>query len=233
MPKELVPLIAGFRGLNRVTAPHLLGPGESPDTTDTDHYLDQVGIVGPRRGRFKRYTADAAILGYVPLNFTNGRFRIVAMANGVWRAEGDIQVRASAARVYNSGNQSIDNATETTLSFNAERYDSDLFHDLSTNPERFTIAKAGIYRIGACVQWASSSPGDRAVRLRLNGSTYIAGVGASGIAYSLQFMNVETEYRFAAGDYIEVRVVQDSGGALNVLAAANQSPEFWISYIGS
>ena len=43
---------------------------------------------------------------------------------------------------------------------------------------------------------------------------------------------VTTIYQLTAGDYVEVRAYQNSGGALNVNSTANYSPEFWMVRLG-
>lgn len=138
------------------------------------------------------------------------------------------------ARVYNDANVSVANAgAGTALTFNTERWDTGNFHSTSSNTSRLTAPTAGLYSIGGCVRFAASSAGTRAVALRLNGSTVIDDVFIdvdSAIAHTIK---VGTEYQLAAGDYVELVAFQDSGGALNVLAAANFSPEFWIHRIGS
>lgn len=132
-------------------------------------------------------------------------------------------------RVFNSANQSITTATVTTLAFDSERFDTDGMHSTAVNTSRITITAPGRYLIGVCVSWDVSAAGQRFMRFMLNGVTEIARVrsppvagGALGSTYVL-----ETVYDLAAGDFVEVQVQQDTGGNLNVLAAANYSPEFW------
>lgn len=48
-------------------------------------------------------------------------------------------------------------------------------------------------------------------------------------AAAVTAQNPGTDYRLTAGDYVEVIVFQSSGGALNVEAATNYSPEFWMT----
>ena len=138
------------------------------------------------------------------------------------------------ARVYHNANQSIPDATNTALAFNSERADTNTIHDTVTNNSRLTCQTAGVYSITASVEFAANATGIRSVGLRLNGTTFLSlqrspSAGASVTA----LLSVATMYALAATDYVEVIVSQDSGGALNVLAGGNYSPEFQMSRLGA
>jgi hypothetical protein len=138
---------------------------------------------------------------------------------------------AISARVYNSGNISVNNATLTALTFDSERWDSDSIHSTGTNPSRLTATTAGLYSIEGAINFAVNTGGTlRSLRIRLNGATYIAinqapplGAGASPA------LVVSTQYSLAATDYVELVVYQDSGGVLNVESNGNFSPEFMMT----
>jgi hypothetical protein len=137
---------------------------------------------------------------------------------------------APCARVFNSTDLAIPNTTHTILAFDSERYDTDTIHSTSSNTSRLTCVTPGVYAISAHVSFAPSAAGTlRAVHIRLNGATFIA-VNYDppvGGGFSTN-VSVSTQYRLAAGDYVEVDVYQDSGGSLNVQAAGNYSPEFGL-----
>ena len=131
-------------------------------------------------------------------------------------------------RVYNSANISIPNNTLTALTFNSERVDTDTMHSTVTNTGRITMTTAGWYDVGGAIQWPAAAAGARAVYLRVNGTNYIA---AKRLDNAAQVdMEVSTSWQFAAADYVEVVVLQVSGGALNVVAAASSSPEAWATW---
>lgn len=134
------------------------------------------------------------------------------------------------ARVYNGANISIANATLTALTFNSERYDTDAIHDTASNTSRLTCKTAGKYLIGGNAAWGSTGTDERRLQIRLNGATLIASwVGNSGANMN---MYVATVYDLAVNDYVELMVYQATGGAINVTAAGNYSPEFWMHRIG-
>jgi len=139
-----------------------------------------------------------------------------------------------AVRVTHNAAQSITNATETTLAFNTERFDqagnaADTMHDTVTNNSRLTCRYAGVYQITAQLEWAAA-PGAPYIRIRLNGTTIIAMTGAGATA-DLRYMTISTLYALAVNDYVEVRVFQNSGGAINV-TTANHTPEFMMVRVG-
>jgi hypothetical protein len=139
-----------------------------------------------------------------------------------------------SARVYNDANISINNDTTTALTFNTERFDTDTIHNTSTNTNRLTCQTAGLYLIYGCVSWAANNAGSRSATIRLNGSTIIAvssilNLGAADLPRNV----LSTVYSLSASDYVELTAYQNSGGALNVLAVGNYSPEFGMTFLGT
>lgn len=136
-------------------------------------------------------------------------------------------------RVYNSANESINNATDTALTFNSERFDTDTIHSTVSNTSRLTATTAGKYLIFGHAQFAPNATGTRKVFIRLNGTTNLGTIEVpnNGGAANVE-LPITTIYQLAATDYVELVVFQNSGGALNVNAGASQSPEFgmlWVS----
>jgi hypothetical protein len=140
---------------------------------------------------------------------------------------------APAARVFHNGNQSIANNTVTALAFNSERFDNDAIHDTVTNNGRLVCKTAGTYLITGCVEWDPNTTGGRQLTVRLNGTTAVVAQegGAAGSLNPQQ--SVTTVYALAVNDFVELLVRQTSGGALNVIASGNYSPEFSIAYLGT
>lgn len=156
----------------------------------------------------------------------------------------------SGSRVYNNANQAIGDNTSTysipgsVVLFNAERYDTDAFHSTVSNTGRLTVPYTGKYRVGCNISFSNNGTGTRSLWMVLNGTSVIgsAGVAANDANGSSQYtqLNINTEYAFTAGDYIEILAYQVSGGSLDIIAsAAAGSPhseagaEFWISRIVS
>ena len=134
-----------------------------------------------------------------------------------------------AARVFNSGAIATVNNTNKVLTFDSERYDTDTIHSTSSNTGRLTTKTAGKYGIIGNAAWFGD-PSDATIYIRLNGSTFIA---RSSIVGDYRVMNVSTDYNLAVDDYVELVVIQGSGGALNITANSNYSPEFMMARVGA
>lgn len=135
-------------------------------------------------------------------------------------------------RVFNSANIAVNNTTDTYLTFDSERFDTDTMHSTVTNTGRITFTTAGVYTVTGNVRFASTGGGLRESWIRLNGTTRIAHDDRLAVTGGDNTCCVTTIYKFAAADYVELGCYQDSGLARNVVASGNYSPEFsaaWMS----
>lgn len=135
---------------------------------------------------------------------------------------------ASASRVTDF---SVANTTWTAVEFNSEVYDTDSIHDNVTNPSRFTIptGKTGYWSFKGAVQWDVSTTGNRYLAVRVNNVQ--VGVAASGynwIAASYYQPFYTVDFYATAGQYAELFVYQENGGALNIRSAHGQ-----IAFLGA
>ena len=140
-----------------------------------------------------------------------------------------------------TANQSISNNTAVALSFDSENFDTDGFHDNSTNNTRITIpsGKGGKYLFTYLVRFAANNSGRRDIALQING-TQGAGLmrvqvnSDSGLA---TIYNATALLNLVAGDYVEFVVIQTTGGSLNVeFSAATQidaTTRFGCTYLGA
>ena len=132
----------------------------------------------------------------------------------------DISVRA-----YNTANISTSSGSWAPLTLDSERFDTDSMHSDSSNTERLTCNTAGKYAIFGIARHATDTTGQRMLRVLLNGTTTIAEIkfdaGASDVTEG-----IATLYSLSATDYVELQSFQNSGGALNIEAVPNYSPEF-------
>lgn len=142
------------------------------------------------------------------------------------------------ARVYNdtSANNTLTSGTEATVVFNQERWDNGDLHSTSANTGRLTAPITGLFLFGTHLAIASNATGRRYVGLRVTfaagGSAFVAFDERAAVNGDDTYISLSTSYQLAAGDYVEVRAFQNSGGALNVLAGGNFSPEFWMYRVG-
>ena len=138
-------------------------------------------------------------------------------------------------QVYLTSALSLANNTGTIVNWTAENFDSDAFHDLSTNTSRLTVpsGKGGKYLVSAMGVYAANATGVRATALRLNGTTYVGEFAASVTgAGTNQSTTVVAILNLSAGDYVEVDAFQTSSGALNLGSGLNQS-KFSMSFLGA
>jgi hypothetical protein len=127
--------------------------------------------------------------------------------------------------------QTLANNTATILTWNAERFDTDGFHDNSTNNSRMTIpaGKGGKYLVVASAYWVTGS-GYRELNVFKNGSLVNYFYTVIDVTYG--FQNISTIVDCVATDYLELRGFQDSGGNLNVNSGAENS-FFSVTYLGA
>lgn len=138
-----------------------------------------------------------------------------------------------ACRVTHSVNQSIADNTETTVAFDTETFDTNSMHDPAVSNSRITFSTAGIYVVQFSGRFEAGTDYDYLqTRLRLNGATVIALTSshADTTASFEQGVDIMTLYKFAAADYVEVRVYQDNAAnaARNLLASAINFSACWI-----
>jgi hypothetical protein len=133
----------------------------------------------------------------------------------------DLSSTIPAARVGGAGSQAVANRVLTSVNFPIEHYDTADLHSTSANTSRLTAPVAGIYRMSTNLLWESNPTGQRELIFELNAASPLshhipAFVTAPATAGDMQ--QLSTEIKLAAGDFVEVRVLQSSGGSLNVTA---------------
>lgn len=196
-------------------------------TTATDGFLHIPLSAGAPTGTPTVFT------GRVPVHYdsTNNIFYVY---DGAWIPINPAPNPIPTARIYNSGNLSINNATATALTFDSERWDTAALHSTAVNTSRLTAPVAGRYQVSATVRFDANATGVRWVFFRLNGATDYAShlIQAVTTGGNPTDIAVSTLVNLAVNDYMECFVYQDSGGALNVAAAGNFSPEFMMQYLG-
>ena len=131
-------------------------------------------------------------------------------------------------RVYRTAPQIIGSAAWTEIIFDAQRWDDpdDNQWAVAPNPTRLTCQIDGIYVITGHILWLDNAVGQRVVAIWLNGTTFIAMHTHINLVATLLSQSVATTYKLTVGEFVELRVYQDSGGNLNITSSANYSPEF-------
>lgn len=173
-----------------------------------------------------------------PRTWSAGERPTAAQFNAEFRDWISALANPPACRVTHSTTQSLSDATETTLVFDTERYDTDAMHSTSVNTGRITFNKAGLYVVTGHIEIANATDYvDMYLMIRLNGSgngiALERDAGPSTFA-ATRLLNISSVYKFAAADYVELRAYQDNTGsaARNVLQNSNRSPEFSATWLG-
>lgn len=129
-----------------------------------------------------------------------------------------------ACGAYNDVDISVADSTTTTIALNAEAYDTDTMHDVSTNNSRVKATTAGTYQILGSIAWASNATGRRLIYLRYNGSGSGETVEVDTNQNGAHYMQVNAQHVFTADQYVELLVYQTSGDALNATTAGIVTP---------
>ncbi|MCS6801741.1 MAG: hypothetical protein RMM58_01235 [Chloroflexota bacterium] len=142
--------------------------------------------------------------------------------------------RRPMCRVRRTTSQPIPSGTQTALAFDVARYDTDGMWSAEA-PTRLTIQTAGRYHVGFAASFdePTGAGSVRGASLWVNGALVIATVVVAPRpgGTQTQIPVVSGDYLFSAGEYLEGRVVQDSGGSVPVFSFSAWSPELWAHWI--
>ena len=216
-----------------LTAAITLGSGGKIDASGiTGVVVVQNGVIPP---------VHDADIGTVYVDTSARKFYIkhtTGAGGSNWQEIGAGGGAVPHCRVYRSTNQNIANNTLDQIVFDTQREDNDNMWEGVTNPTRITFTQGGWYHVGACWQWVgdASATGSRYGEIQLNvGATPIVATQIDEADSSTRaiIQNLGCDYRFSAGDYIQLAVKQVAGVSLSVTAAGNYSPEFWATFLSS
>ena len=141
----------------------------------------------------------------------------------------------NGARVFHNADQSLTAGVDTALAFNSERYDTNTYHDTSTNNSRLTVPTTGYYHMSGTVSFTASATAWSGLWIRLGGSTKIAQTrGHIEDGSNVMSLTVDTDYQITAGGsgYVELMAFS-SAGTRSALVLGNYSCEFAIHLIGT
>lgn len=120
--------------------------------------------------------------------------------------------------IRNTAAQSLLNTTFTALLFNTDDNDSDNGHSTSSNTDRYTVPKSGLWEVSAGVSFVGNATGIRIIRLTLNGNVIAGSANSSPQLGAGEFSQVASRVvrvQCSAGDILRAEGWQSSGGALN------------------
>lgn len=149
-------------------------------------------------------------------------------------AANQLTVPFRGALAYKTSNQSIPDSTATDVQWDAVDYDTEGFWDVG-DPTKFTIPiGSGVrkIRVASNIEFDGGGTGYRLVNIRKNGGSFIgqpqeaAGVGTlatvAGRGTHGPVISVDE------GDVFQVRVTQNSGGALDIVAGGAGGNPTWF-----
>jgi hypothetical protein len=135
---------------------------------------------------------------------------------------------------------SLTAATWTNMLFASEEYDTGAMHSTVTNTGRLTVVDAGLYQVTASV-FLNYHAGNKPCGLMLRKNAAGSSSGGTLITQSTTILSnnalvitgaeLNTHLRLAAADYLELFVLQDSGGALVLTGSVNahRFGALWLS----
>jgi len=128
-------------------------------------------------------------------------------------------LKTEGAVVNLSANQSIPNNVATPITFASMSIDQFGAWNPAT-PTRLTFPSTGWYTGVLHVKWADAAGGKRVLDTRINGTIYVGGISAEATTNHPGPDSLGTFIYFATrGDYVELAVFQNQGGAVNVTSA--------------
>lgn len=126
------------------------------------------------------------------------------------------------ARIHRDAVQVIVDSTSTSVMFDTELFDTYEYWNVA-QADRITFLIGGVYLIRAQVEWESNGTGVRKLDLNKPGApAIIIGNNTKPAGVTAPFMltqEVTTFYDFAAGEFVNVKAYQNSGGDLDIVAA--------------
>lgn len=137
--------------------------------------------------------------------------------------------------VTKSADQSIATATTTNITWDTEQYDTDGFHDNSTNNSRFTIPAGlgGKYLVVVHIRWNQGGSDPFILYLDKNGTNTISWVqNAQGEAVGMSQQMIRM-VDLVAGDYIQVQARQTAGFSIPAKGAQVYESSMSITRLGA
>lgn len=173
------------------------------------------------------YTAPAAVASGAVISKTTFGDVVIADLNFL--------ANPPACRIYNNADQTINDSTETIITFNSERYDTANLHSTVTNTGRITFSDTGIWRITFRGQLIAGA--DYAAAYAVIQTSTAVNLDKDErlpTSFNNASFHLSTEYKFVAGDWIVVKMYQDnSANAARAIKGFGQySPELTARYVG-
>lgn len=155
---------------------------------------------------------------------------VFSAATGLAAAELNDCFDPPRVRLSKSATQSIANNTLTSITFDVEDFDDGGLHSTTTNTSRITIPTGGggTYLLGGQAEFVPNGTGSRTLFITVNGTSTLSTVRDGSPSASVETrLSTSTLAQLVAGDYVEARVTQTSGGSLN----ADTGCKLWAIWV--
>lgn len=139
-----------------------------------------------------------------------------------------------AAKVYKSTVTTLANGSESTLTFDSERFDNANLHDTSVNTDRLVSPTTGLYLITCSIE-TNAAPLTGVLRIAFYKNGTVNALARSSMAPNAVSHTLSTYARLVTGDYVIARVLNTTGASVNILAgtaaaeAANDFGMVWMA----
>lgn len=129
--------------------------------------------------------------------------------------------------------QSLTTGIAAAVTFTTEDYDTALGHDTSTNPSRYVSQYPGRYKISGGASFAANATGRRITKWQINGADVMGSqVSLPTTAASVCGVPARTlEVYLDVDDYLELIVIQESGGALNTAVSSSDQALMCVRWV--
>lgn len=164
---------------------------------------------------------------YVQVKTQSGTMRLQV------RPDGKVLYDVPQVSLGNSGGQSTTSGSGLDLTFDTERFDTDGMHSTGSNTDRITCVTAGVYVVTANVSFNANATGTRQVSINHydSGGSLIRTPGfdkRNAATAGATQLSVGCQVKMAAGEFLRLTALQDSGGSITV----SNGVGFSASYIG-
>lgn len=156
----------------------------------------------------------SAAIAYSKLSLTGGIVNADISASAAI-ARSKIAATVSCS-LYKSSTQSISGSTLTSVTFNAEEWDTATMHDTGSNTSRIVVPTTGKYHLEAQVNFGTTE--DKYIAFAKNGSVIMYGSRNTGTNH-----NISRIVDATAGDYFEVQAYTTAGGGATISAGAQET----------
>jgi len=202
-----------------------IGPGEH-----THQYIDKNVITTTGDIIYASSANTPARLG---IGSANQVLRVSSGGIPEWAAAG---ASMKGCALYRGGPQSLSDNTATILTFDNEYFDTDGFHNNSTNNSRITIPAGlgGKYLVQGMVHLESdNTTGVRKLLLWKNGTSGTRLINFFRPAEPTQNILISGIFSLVAGDYVELQGLQQSGGTFNFFPTDTGYGFFSATFLGA